>query len=152
MYAAVALALLAAQPNPKEEPKLDPFVAKAVEPDAKDSPIRKLQKERVCDRALAVALTRQVIQSGRWQPSDFADYSKLQGTLAENLAELMDRPADKVRCYEMRLDAAREFERLAKTRVDAGAEPPQNYHLAKAGRIDAEIDLMKLKDALNIGK
>jgi len=153
MHAAVALALLIAQPAPKKEvPKLDPFIAKAVEADANDTPLRKLQKERARERATALALIRRSMEVGTWTQADFTHFIRLQSTLAENLAELMDKPADKVKCYEMRLDAANEFERVTKARVDVGAEPPQNLNLAKAARVDAEIDLLKLKESIKHGK
>jgi hypothetical protein len=152
MYAALTLTLLIAQPAPKEkeapkerEVKLDPFIAKAVEADPKDAPIRKLQKERCYQRAVAVAYVKECIAFGQWTPSYFQDYIKLQVTLAENLAELMDKPADKVKCYEMRVDATKEFEKFINTRVTTGNDPPQNLNLAKAARIDAEIELLKLK-------
>src|SRR5262245_15065858 len=122
MHAAVALALLIAQPAPKEPPKLDPFVAKAIEPDANDTPLRKLQKERVRERAAALQTSLQLIELGRWRPSDFGDFSKLQATLAENLAELMDKPADKVWCYEMRLSV------VAHSASAIGRPPEQPQH------------------------
>ena len=62
MYAVLALALVIVQPAPKEkerEFKLDPFIAKAVEPDPKDTPLRKLQKERCRERAIAVEYFRE---------------------------------------------------------------------------------------------
>ena len=151
MHAVLTLALMIAQPAPKEkerEVKLDPFVAKAVEPDAKDTPLRKLQKERARERAIAISHIKETLEVGGWQPSFFHEFIKLRVTLAENLAELMDKPADKVKCYEMRLDATKEFERFINIRVTTGNDPPQNLNLARAARIDAEIDLLKLKAEL----
>jgi len=145
-----------AQPEKKgagpREPALDQFVAKAVEPDAKDTPLRKLQKERTRERAVAIALIKKVMETGSWAPAYFSDYIKLQVTLAENLAELMDKPEDRVKCYEMRVEALKEAERFTRIRVEAGNEVPQNLNIARAARIDAEIELLKLKEAPKGGK
>ena len=51
-----------AQPAPKEkefDANSDPFIAKAVEPDPKDTPLRKLQKERCRERAIAIAYVKE---------------------------------------------------------------------------------------------
>src|SRR5262245_52573764 len=150
MHTILALVLMIAQPAPKQkerpEPKLDPFVAKAIEPDPKDTPLRKLQKERCRERAVAIGHIKGVIEIGNWLPSYYTDYIKLQSTLWENLAEAVDTPADKVKCYELRLDAMKEIERFTKVRVEAGNDPPQHLNIAKANRIDAEIELLKLKE------
>ena len=69
----------------------------------------------------------------------------------ENLAELKDTPADRVKCYEMRLDAARRLRGSPGSRVEAGNEPPQSLNIAKADRIDAEIELLKLKEQVEKG-
>jgi hypothetical protein len=149
MLTAVTLALLIAQPAPKEkgrEAELDPFIAKAIEPDAKDTPLRKLQKERCRERAGAVALIKEILALGKHDPSFYADSIKLQVTLWENVAEVVATPADKVKCYEKRLDAAKEIERFVGVRVASGNDPPQSLNIAKANRIDAEIDLLRLKE------
>ena len=145
----------AQEPAKKEllpAPKLNPFIAKAVEPDPKDSPLRKLQKERCRERAAAVVKIEEVLAFGRYEPAFYSDYVRLQSTLAENLAELMDKPADKVKCYEMRLNAMKEWERFTKARVESGTGPPQDLNLARAARLDAEIDLLKVKESVKGGK
>lgn len=151
MYTLVLLAL-AAQPKKDEAPKLDPFVAKAIEPAAADGPLRKLQKERVRERALAIAETLQLADVGRTDGNTPGELTRLRVTLAQNLAELMDKPADRVKCYEMRVDALKEYEKLTKSRVEAGAVPSRFLRLATADRLDAEIDLLKFKEAQKDGK
>lgn len=147
MSALLLLAFVAQQPQKGDAPKLDPFVAKAIEPADGDSPLRKLQKERVRERALALDALRRQTEIGRVDGNTFADITRLQSTIAENLAEMMDAPADRIKCFEMRLDALRAYEKLTKERVAAGTEPERVMRLATAARIDAEIDLLKLKDA-----
>jgi hypothetical protein len=153
MYAVLALVLLA-QPQkeqPQIETKLDPLIANATKPDDKDTPLKKLQKERVRERAIALERLNECIQVGKWNSNYFLEQTKLQIALAENLAELLDKPADKVKCYEMRLASAKEFEKFIAKRVELGSDPAQNLNIASAARADAEIELMKLKATLKIG-
>jgi hypothetical protein len=146
-------AALAAQPGPKEKPDklidvndlLPKFVADATKPDDKDSPLRKLQKERARDRAIYIEKTKEVIKIGGWDQSFFEAHIKTQVALAENLAELMDKPADKVKCYEMRVEALKEFEKFIANLVELGKNRPTDLNIARAARIDAEIELLKLK-------
>jgi hypothetical protein len=151
MYA-LAVAMMIAQPAPKVPGfKLDPVFAEAIKPDPKDPPLRKLQKERCRERATAVAMIREVIGIGNYNPDYFNDYVKLQTTLWENVAELTNTAADRVKCYELRFEAVKSLEESVRTRVAAGTEPPQSLNIARAARIDAEIDLLKLKDQVQEG-
>lgn len=154
MSAVLSLALLMAQPALKamdRAAQLDPFIARVVKPDPKDSPLRKLQKERCRERATAVARIKEIIEIGNYSPDFYSNYGKLQMTLWENLAEVMDQPADRVKCYELRLDVLKEIERLTAIRVMAGNDPPQMLPIARANRIDAEIDLLKVKAEVEKG-
>jgi hypothetical protein len=103
--------------------KLDPFMVNAIKLHPNDTPLRKLQKERCRERAVALAKLQTVIDIGKWNPTDFPDTLKISITLSENLLEVLDKPADKVKCYEIRL----------------------GLNIAKAARIDAEIELLKFK-------
>jgi hypothetical protein len=150
VYATLVLAAaLAAQPDPKAKPDAAPalpaFAADAMKPDDKDSPLRKLQKERARERADYLAKTAEVIRVGNWDTNYYQQFLNTQAAFAENLAELMDKPADKVRCYEMRVEALKESEKFIAGLVNNGKSRPQELNLAKAARIDAEIDLLKLR-------
>src|SRR6476619_369643 len=127
MQAIIVVALLAqpAEEGPRK-PDLDPFIAKAIEPAAGDSELRKLQKERVRERAEYLDRTRAIIEIGRWDASYFQETMKTQVVLAENLAELMDKPADKLKCYEMRVDILKKFEQFIDASVRTDNDPPQN--------------------------
>lgn len=151
VYTVLFLAL-AAQPKADDAPKLDPFVARAIEPAAADAPLRKLQKERVRERALALDAVRRAIAAGSADAAAYTDFVRLQVAIADNLAELMDEPADRVRCYEMRVEALKEYEKLVRARVDAGATSRTALHLAAADRLDAEIALLKVREARKGGK
>ena len=71
----VLVAALAAQPGSKKERDkpidvnelLPKFVLDATKPDNKDTPLRKLQKERARERAIHIELTKEVIKIGLGQ-------------------------------------------------------------------------------------
>jgi hypothetical protein len=128
-----------------EEKKLDPSIANAMKPDPNDSPLRKLQKERCRERATYLAKINTLMAMGRWNPQDFLDYLKFSAALSENLLELMEKPYDKLKCLELRVELLKTGERFMETRVQVGSDPSQSLNLAKANRIDAEIDVLKLK-------
>jgi hypothetical protein len=128
------------------------FLAKLMEHDAKDSDVLKLQKERARDRVRAMAKIHEAINSGDWNAADLGLYVKEQRLLWENLSGLATRPVDKLKCAEMRLEAVKEFEKFITARVEVGSDPSQNQDFVKAARLDAEIDLLKLKDALKAKK
>ena len=147
MFTALVLAAtLAAQPA---EPKsaIPAFAADAVKPDPADTPLRKLQKDRARERAAAADRLQAVIAVGRWEATTLDDYVKVRLALAENLAELLDKAEDRVKCYEMRVEALREMEKVVASLVENGREAPQKLNLARAARMDAEIDLLRLGGA-----
>ncbi|MDB5309522.1 MAG: hypothetical protein JWO38_3724 [Gemmataceae bacterium] len=113
--------------------------------DRADRPIRKLQKERFNARLAAAQLQAKAVQAGT---GSARDVTILIVRLAENGADLEDRPADRVKWFQMRVDVLRDQEQLEEQRAKAGASPPTDANLATATRADAEIDLLKLKDSL----
>jgi hypothetical protein len=119
-----------------------------LEPNACDTPLRKLQKERCIDRAMALAIMRDSIAIGGWNSTDLNDHIKLHNTLADNLAELSDKPADWVKWYEMRVAKLKEVEKFMQTRSEVGSDAPQLVYIAIAARKDAEIALLKLKESI----
>jgi hypothetical protein len=132
--------------------KFHPLVIDATKPDEKDTPLRKLQKQRVRDRALYLAKMQIVIKIGNWYEAEHAAHQQTHWLLAENLAELMEKPADKIKCHEMRVEALKEFEKMVTESVKVGKSRPQSLNLARAARIDAEVELLKLKESLKAGK
>jgi hypothetical protein len=147
VFTALALSLVLGQPDKKQPaaPKLDPLIEKAATPDPKDSDLRKLMKERVRERAQYLVRVQEMIAIGRWDATFFSEVVKNEALLWENVAELLDQQADKVKCFEKRVEKFKEFEKFIAAGVDVGNQPPQNLNLAKAARLDAEIALLKLK-------
>jgi hypothetical protein len=128
--------------------KLEPFIANGIKPEPSDSPLRKLQKERCRQRAIALAKYQTLMEIGKSDPSDNAEKLRVSTALAENLLDVFDKPADKLKCYEMRVDALKGMEKFAAQRVEMGTEPSQSLNIAKAARIDAEIELLKFQSSL----
>ena len=62
--------------------------------------------------------------------------------------DVEQKPADKVKWLQMRVDVLKGQEDIARRRTEAGVENASASLLAKAARIDAEIDLLKLKESL----
>lgn len=152
MHLVLCLTMFAQPPkqveNAGNQHALDPFIAKAIESVAGDTPLRKLQKERVRERAQYFTRIESLIETGRWDEAYLSDLLKTRMVFADNLAELMDDPANKLKCYEMRVTALRGIETFIAERVEKGNSPPQNGNLAKATRLEAELESLKLKEML----
>jgi hypothetical protein len=125
-----------------------PFVVKLIKPDANDSLLVKLQKERAHARALYLNKGAEVALIASWHMAYFFEYVEAERAFWDNLMELAMMPEDKLKCAETRVTSAKWFERFISTRVEAGAEYSGRLNVVKAARIDAEIDLLKLKEAL----
>jgi hypothetical protein len=128
--------------------KPDPFIAKLIAPDVNDSPLLKLQKERARARALFVFKVDEGMPISSWSTRYITECAEERLVLWENLEEVAQTPADKLKCAEMRLEAAKGFEKYSSTRVEVGSDHSLTLNFAKAARIDAEINLLKLKETL----
>jgi hypothetical protein len=60
----------------------------------------------------------------------------------------MEKPEDKLKCYELRLSFLKMMEQFTVNRVQVGSDPAHNRDIATAARIDAEIDLLRFKDEM----
>jgi hypothetical protein len=114
-----------------------------------DSPLLKLQKERFNARLEAARLHAQAVRVGALNTYQF---NELLTALASNAVDVEQMPEEKVKWMELRVDVLKRQEEMARRRAEAGAENAAASLLAKAARIDAEIDLLKLKDSLKGGK
>jgi hypothetical protein len=172
MYAVLAVVLLVQPPLQKKEdpdeffpPALpgEPLIPRwgekkfikqfDLEPNASDTLMRKLQKERCMLLVHALSWQYDVIPiTSAFSPGYFTDYIERHATLFENLAELAEKPADKVKCYEMRVEKLKEIERFVKKYYEYGEVKCHELSMARALVIDAEIELLKLKESLKAGK
>jgi hypothetical protein len=128
-------------------------VMKPREITASDSPARKLLKERfnlrlsVLQDAYAVCNTLCCDRQGEIEK--FLTHIPL---FIEAGAALAQTDADRLWWYELYLKAMRDVERYVSVRVEVGAEPSQLLNISRAARIDAEIELLKLKESLKAKK
>jgi len=137
--------------------KLDPSVARAFKPDPNDSPLRKLQKDRCRELSSYIAKIETLIEIGKWNPQDFSEYLKICASLSESLLEVVDKPTHKLKCLELCVEILKVGENFTETRVAVGSDPSQNLNVARAARINAEIQVLKLKteiaksDSISVG-
>ena len=125
----------------------DPFnwihAMKPVQIDPADSAVRKMMKERFNERLVAVQKTERflLINVSDAGPSrEQMLYVQLPPFIAAGVA-LEEQPADRVKWFELHLATMRELERVIRIRFEGGYLPRQSLYIAKADRIDAEIDL-----------
>jgi hypothetical protein len=110
---------------------LDPVLAAAIIRPQEYS-LRNLQKDRCREWARYCGMIQTLTRIGKWNPQDFAESLKVADTLGKNLLELVEKPEDKIKCYEFRIGALKEFEKFISLRVEVGTEPSQNLKLARA--------------------
>lgn len=116
---------------------------------SEDSPLRKLQKERFNARLGAAKIQLSAVRAGA---GSRLDMTALVDRLAVNGADLEDKLADRVKWLQLRLDALREQEKMAKAQANNGRLLEMDAFLITAARADAEIDLLLLTDILKVKK
>lgn len=152
LLGAILAALLAPAPTQQPTPKTDPPPDLSKLLDVKpfpvhdsDSPLLKLQKERFNARLEAVRLQKQAVRAGAMNTQQLAE---LLAVLASNAVDVEPKADGKVKWMELRVEVLRSQETIARKRAEAGAENAAASLLATAARIDAEIDLLKLKESM----
>jgi len=139
---------------------LDPLIVNAVKLNPTDTPLRKLEKARCRERAIALARFQAQIGIAKWNQATFSESLKVFNPLTENLLELITTPADQVRCYELRVEFLKSVEQFVTERVKESQSSPfrsdlaqgQHLNLARAARIDAEIELLRFKAQIDKAK
>jgi hypothetical protein len=114
-----------------------------------DAPLlRKVKLAQLNDGAVYLITTRKVIRIGKWTPQDCAELLRMVSDVYPVGAELADDPAEKVGWHEDRVVAFKWIERFTEARVNAGTDPPQMINLVRFYRLQAEADLILVKDQL----
>lgn len=112
------------------------------------TPLQKVQHEQVREGFTALKKLRQTQELCRWDSAYDSEYLVLATELHRVAAELYATPAEKIRCYEARIILLKDFERHTEIRIDLGQLPPHKQHTVCFARLQAEADLLKLKDSL----
>ncbi len=110
--------------------------------------IQKVQYEQLREGLAYLQTIKEIIDLGRWDSATFKDYLSALSDVYLLAAQLQSTTADRVRCYETRILSLKDAEQFIKNRVDAGNQPPQDLSLIRFHRLQAEADLLKLKDSL----
>jgi hypothetical protein len=127
----------------KELPKYV-FQLKAVEVKNTDTPLTKLLKERY-NAAIEIANDEMVrIEAGQSTITALAEAIDL--TVSAGL-ELLIEPKERLALLEESLHYAQQAEKIAAVRYDAGAVPRSELSKAKLIRANAEIRLLREKEA-----
>jgi hypothetical protein len=136
-----------AQPTEKEWPVLGQIKKLADEPMKAapgDDDVQKLQKER-----FNTALLLLKMQITRFEAGSETGHAGSLGTAMEQIIlarrELTDKPADLIPLLEVRFELARAAERRAEDHLQLGRIDPTAPLAAKIVRINAEVDLLRMK-------
>lgn len=108
-------------------------------------PLRKLQRDLVREGVAYIKRCDELIRSGTWLVSDFRKYADVLTDTCRTVAELEEKPADRVPWYEARVGRMKAVEDIIDRGVQIGSVSPQDLNLIRFQRIQAEIDLLKLK-------
>jgi hypothetical protein len=130
-----------AEPNSALEKLL---TAKPFPVGSDDSPLVTLQKERFNTRLEVAKIQARAFRAGALGTRDFND---VLAVLAANGAEVEQKPEDKLKWLELRVEVLRGQEELARRQAKAGPLNAADYLQAKAARLDAEIDLFKMRES-----
>jgi hypothetical protein len=145
-------AVRADQPEPGPEEleaiqtlKLDPVIGRSLKSNDADSPLRKLQKEVSQELGIYMGRMNQLMDIGKWNPQEFSEMIRVGTAFPKSLLELMEKPEDKMKCYELEVRLLEKFYKFTDARVTVGSDPSQNRNVAKAAWLEAKVKLLKLK-------
>jgi hypothetical protein len=108
-------------------------------------PLRKLQLELVQEGLAYIKRCKDLIRADAWVASDFRKYADVLTETCRVAAELEDKPANRLPWYEFRARQMKEVEALIDRVVQSGSIAPQELTLIRFQRLQAEVDLLKLK-------
>jgi hypothetical protein len=111
--------------------------------------LQKVQYEQLQAGRTAIRKIEESIEIGRWDSAYFKEYISLLGEVDKLAAELQPTLAARIKYYEVRVLRFKEFERFMSIRVDLGNDAPHVLHVSRFARLQAEADLLKLKELLN---
>ena len=109
-------------------------------------PLRKVRFEQLHAGLSCLARMKAAFDIGHYTPSDFQDYITTAVDTYRVAAELEDKPAKRIPWYEARIRKLKEFEQFTSLRVNNGTAGPRALDLARFQRLEAEAELLKLKE------
>ncbi len=134
--------------------ELDPLIAKLLKEDPKDDELRKLMKAR----CVALAELRKDLEArlGRIPTEDYTtqvtDLNLTTQRYLQGCLELTEIHEDKLAVLALFVQIAKDFEAKTKERVSQGVGPPIFLTRARCNRMDMEVQLLRAKKEVDIGK
>jgi hypothetical protein len=126
--------------------RLKAVLARPVPADA--PPLTKVRLAQVYEGTEYLYRFQEKMRLGSYLPSDYQTYHRMAAEVFRAAAEVEDDPAGKVALYEDRVRMMKEAERFATARTNAGTDPPHALNEARFHRLQAEADLLRLKEEL----
>jgi hypothetical protein len=114
-----------------------------------DAPLlRKVLHAQAREGLLFLGWMSKYIQLGIWNYQFLYDAVLMADEAYTVAAEAESRLADRIPWYEERVRKLKELERFIETRVQSDKEPPHRLNFVRFHRLQAELDLLTLKDAV----
>ncbi|WP_439622246.1 hypothetical protein [Gemmata sp.] len=114
--------------------------------------LQKVQYQQVHEGLLYLQKIKEVIDLGRWDSAYYKEYLSMASQVHRAAAELHTIPTRRIRCFEARVILLKEIEIFVTWRVETGNSPPQDLHSVRFQRLQAEADLLALKESLKSAK
>jgi hypothetical protein len=155
LFLCVAASAVAAEPPEKRTSPQDKGTdgmppPPAIAADA--SPLRKAQLELVREGLAYIKRCKDLIRADAWVPSDFRKFADVLTETCRVAAELEEKSANRVPWFESRVRQMKEVEDLIDRSVRSGNLAPQELTLVRFQRLQAEVDLLKIKAEMEKAK
>lgn len=154
--AALAITIWSASaqnPQPKKDVlRIEPLDLKLlakepVPPQAGDSELLKLQKERYATAWKELKLQLRYLEAGSWDVGALFQYADCFERVGVSCLAMNPSKEAKIEFLTNSFEVARSVEAILKLRFDVGSIREQDYLKAKYLRLNAEIKLLEAKDA-----
>jgi hypothetical protein len=126
--------------------RLQPVLTRPVPPDA--PPLTKVRLAQLYEGTEYLLRFQEKLWHGSFRTGEYASYLNMVADVFRLAAELDGTPAGRVALYEDRVRVMKEVERYTGDRVNAGTDPPHALAETRFHRLQAEADLLRLKDEL----
>jgi hypothetical protein len=134
--------------KPPDDPRAEALFPALPELPADAPVLRKVLRAQAHEGFSYLARIHEVIRIGSWSGGFFFDTVLLASETYTVAAEIEGRLVNRIPWYEERVRKLKELERLTETRVQKGADPPDRLNFVRFYRLQSELDLLTLKDAV----
>lgn len=114
--------------------------------DTSDTPMEKLQKQRINAGLAAIDSVAQRVAAG---DGDIVQFGDLHNRITQAKLEFHTEPVEKLAVLENALKTAEQMEENRIKRFNAGLSRPDDAALASMFRVEIEIQLERLKESMN---